>query len=299
MVTIRKRRISNNEYYYLEHTERIGKKIRKKEQYLGNKIPENIEKIEKEFLNKIIQEKWYNQIDNIKNNYIKEYKKMPNEAKQKNLENYMIKFTYNTNRIEGGTLTLRETANLLQDEITPKEKPIKDVQETQAHKKVFYMTLTQKNELNQETILKWHKKLFENTKPKIAGKIRNYKVTIAGSKTEIPPPDTLNILLKKFFIWYNNNKNKLHPINLAATTHLKFVTIHPFADGNGRISRLIMNHILHKKGYPMLNITYNNRNSYYKALERSQTTNQDNIFLNHIIKRYIKEHKNYNQQKKI
>lgn len=293
MATVRKRRISNNEYYYLEHTERNGKTVIKKEKYLGTKIPQNIEIIKKDFLNQIYQEKWFNQIDNIKNNFSKEYKKMPDEAKQKYLQNFMIQFTYNTNRIEGGTLTLRETANLLQDGITPKEKPIKDVQETQAHKKVFYNMLTHKTNLNQETTLKWHKQLFETTKPEIAGKIRDHQVSIAGSKTELPQPAALNILLKNFYKWYNTNKNILHPIELAAATHLKFVTIHPFTDGNGRISRLIMNFVLQQKEYPMLNITYKNRNNYYTALERAQTKNQDNIFLIYIIKKYIKEYKNY------
>ena len=75
--------------------------------------------------------------------------------------------------------------------------------------------------------------------------------------------------------------------------HLKFVTIHPFSDGNGRISRLMMNFILNKNKYPMLNISYKNRDSYYTALERSQVNKNDNIFLNWFIKRYLKDNKNY------
>ena len=72
-----------------------------------------------------------------------------------------------------------------------------------------------------------------------------------------------------------------------------FVTIHPFADGNGRISRLIMNFVLNKQSLPMLNIPYKNRNSYYNALERSQVKRQDSIFLQWLFKRYVKEDTRY------
>jgi Fic family protein len=293
MVTIRKRKIGNKEYFYLEHTMKIGKKVEKKELYLGNKIPKNIEKMKADFLGKIYQDKWFSKIDRIKQNFSEDFRRMPTEIKEKYLENFMIKFTYNTNRIEGGTLTLRETANLLKEGITPREKPIEDVKESEAHRKVFYLMLEHKGDLNLGTVLNWHRLLFEATKPKIAGRIRDYQVAISGSKVELPLPVELNSLLTDFFRWYNKNKNKFHPVELAALVHLKFVSIHPFGDGNGRISRLIMNFVLHKHGYPMLNIVYKNRNAYYTALERSQLKKIDQIFITHIIKRYIKEYKNY------
>lgn len=89
------------------------------------------------------------------------------------------------------------------------------------------------------------------------------------------------------------NKNKLHPVELAAITHLRFVIIHPFGDGNGRISRLIMNFILSRKKYPMLDISYENRNSYYNALERSNTKNDERVFLQWFVKQYINYYNRY------
>ncbi|MGI0089101.1 MAG: Fic family protein, partial [Nitrosopumilaceae archaeon] len=89
------------------------------------------------------------------------------------------------------------------------------------------------------------------------------------------------------------NKERLHPVELAALAHLKFVTIHPFGDGNGRITRLIMNFILNRKKYPLLDIPYEGRNSYYNALERSQIKKEDRIFLQWLAKKYIKEYKRY------
>ena len=87
------------------------------------------------------------------------------------------------------------------------------------------------------------------------------------------------------------NKTKLNPIVLAALVHLKFVTIHPFVDGNGRISRILMNFVLHKKNYPLLNIHYECRAGYYTALERSHIKCMDFIFVQWFIKKYIKEQK--------
>jgi len=105
------------------------------------------------------------------------------------------------------------------------------------------------------------------------------------------PPLAVEVepMLSDFFKWYEKSRVKLHPAELAALVHLKFVTIHPFADGNGRISRLLMNFVLNKHGFPMLNIHYANRNSYYNALERAQVKENDSIFLNWFFKRYKKE----------
>jgi Fic family protein len=139
----------------------------------------------------------------------------------------------------------------------------------------------------------WHKKLFSQTKPDIAGRLRDYEVRIGGSKF-IPPPHTaVNLLVSGFFKWYNANKNKLNPVELAALTHLKFVTIHPFGDGNGRTTRLMMNHVLNKFDYPLLDIDFGDRRSYYNALEKSQTKDDDLSFLKWFMKRYFKTYKRY------
>jgi len=280
-------------YYYLEHSFRENGKVRKKEKYLGKKIPKNIEQIKKNFLIEIYKKKWYSLFDKIKKNFLKEWMKMQKSAKEKEIQTFMIRFTYDTQRIEGSKLTLRETADLLERGITPREKPLRDVKEAEAHKEVFYEMLRYKKDLSLQIILYWHKKLFELSKPDIAGKIRNYQVKISGSRFIPPFPAEIYPLLREFFKWYNKNKNKLHPVELAALVHLKFVTIHPFADGNGRISRLMMNFVLNKHNYPMLNIPYEKRTSYYNALERAQLKNHDDIFIQWFFRRYTKEHKKY------
>lgn len=291
MVTIRKRKIGNEEFFYLEHSIRSNGNVEKIERYLGKDIPKDIEKLKQEFYYELFKKKWLSSLDKIKQNFIKEYSTLPQSVREKYIEHFMIKFTYDSNRIEGSTLTLKDTANLLKDGIAPNNRPINDIKETESHKKIFYEMLGHKKEINLATVLYWHKILLQDTKPDIAGKIRNYQVAISGSNVELPFPAELDILIREFFSWYS--KAKLHPLELAALVHLKFVTIHPFGDGNGRISRMMMNFMLKKHGFPMLNINYSNRAAYYKALERSQKTGKENIFVLYLIKRYLKEYKRY------
>ena len=293
MVNVREKKIGNKTYYYLEHSIRENNNVKKKELYLGKTIPKNIDKLKQEFLFNINKDKWYKSLEKIKHNFSKEESKTPKIAIEKQIEAFAIKFTYDTQKIEGSTLTLKEIANLLEYNITPRNRPIEEVKETEAHKKVFYEILEYKKDLSLQIILYWHKKLFEETKKEIAGKIRTHQVAIARSKFIPPFPAEIYPLIREFFKWYEGNKNKLNPVELSTLVHLKFVTIHPFSDGNGRISRLIMNFILNKNKYPMLNISYKNRDSYYISLERSQINKNDNIFLNWVIKRYLKDNKIY------
>jgi Fic family protein len=118
-------------------------------------------------------------------------------------------------------------------------------------------------------------------------------VAISGSKFMPPFPAEIYPLTREFFRWYRKNKDSMHPVALAALVHLKFVSIHPFSDGNGRLCRLMQNFILNRNGYPMLNILYGNRTSYYNALERSQIKEDENIFLLWFFRRYNKEHKRF------
>ena len=293
MATIRKRTVNRQKYYYLEHALREGSKVKKKELYLGKKIPKDIEGIKRKFLADIYKEKWYKTLDKIKGAYSKEQKEMPKSAREKELETFTVKFTYDTQKIEGSKLTLRETADLLERGITPKARPTEDVKEAEAHKALFQEILKYKKDLSLNLTLGWHRKLFQATKSDAAGKIRTHQVAISGTKFMPPSPVEVYPLLKEFFRWYERNKSKMHPVELAALVHLKFVTIHPFADGNGRISRLMMNFVLNMHHYPMLDIPYEGRDSYYNALERAQTKDIESIFLQWFIKKYIKEHRRY------
>jgi Fic family protein len=295
MVVLKKKEISGKTYYYLGHTYRERGKLRYKETYIGRVVPKNMEEIKREFLLDIYKERWFGLFEKIKKGYAKEYGKMPKEMQEKSTETFMIEFTYDTNRIEGSKLSFKDTAMLLEHGISPKDKPIRDVKEAESHKKVFYEMLSYKGDLSIGILLKWHKGLFDETKPAIAGKLRDYQVYISGSRFRPPSALEVRTQILEFFRWYDAEKSKTNPVELAALAHVKFETIHPFGDGNGRIGRLLMNFILYRNRYPMIDIKYAGRRSYYNALEKSNTTGIYAIFVQWFFKRYLKDNKRYSQ----
>ena len=295
MVTLKKKEISGKTYYYLGHTYRENGKLKYKETYIGGVVPKNIEKIKREFLLSIYKERWFGLFEKIKKEYVTERGRTPKEIQEKNIETFMIEFTYDTNRIEGSKLSFKDTAMLLEHGISPKDRPIRDVKEAESHKKIFYEMLNHRGDLSIGILLKWHKGLFGETKQAIAGKFRDYQVYISGSRFRPPSALEVQTQILEFFRWYNSEKTKANPVELAALAHVKFETIHPFGDGNGRIGRLLMNFILHKNGYPMIDIKYVGRRSYYNALEKSNITGIYAMFVQWFFKRYLKDNKKYLQ----
>lgn len=286
MPSIITRKKGNARYYHLRH----NTQDRQKEIYLGKRIPKDIEEIKERFVLEFYREEWSPQIQEITRNYARHVKRLPSDALEKELMSFSVKFTYNTQRIEGSSMTLKDTAFLLEDGMTPSNRPYRDVREAELHQRMFLEILRFRGDLSGATVLRWHKKLFDQTKPAIAGKVRDYNVGIMQSESRPPRHEAVNQLLTAFFKWYNKQKRILNPVELACLVHLKFVTIHPFGDGNGRISRLLMNFVLHRNGCPMMDIGYVDRKSYYNALERSHIKECDIVFLRWFMRRYLKEH---------
>jgi Fic family protein len=290
MVSVVKRKRGNHFFYYLQH--KIRNQNRQKEIYLGKQIPKNIEQIKYDFLLKFYREDWLAKLNSIQKNYKKTKVRIPKSVLEKEIVEFSVRFTYNTQRIEGSTLTLRDTTDLILDGITPSNRPASDMTEAERHQKLFLKIVQDKPNMSFKTVLFWHKYLFGHTKPDIAGKILDFEVRIGGSRFVPPRSQTILILLQEFFEWYKKSQ-EINPVELAALVHLKFVSIHPCGDGNGRISRLMMNHVLNQFDYPMFDIEYTDRKSYYMALERSSIKNNDMIFLQWFMKRYIKAHDSF------
>ena len=275
-----KRRKGRAEYFYLQHSFRKHGKVVTKELYLGKKIPKNLEEIKAKLLSEA-RETLSEKLERIRNSFQKEWKGTPPSARENELREIAIAFTYNTNAIEGSTITLEETRQILEDQVAP-NKPIKDIRETASHAAVFLQMLKTREIMSEKLMLEWHRNIFRETKPDIAGLFRNYSVRVGSYLA----PDWHNIekLMKKLTAFVN--ESKVNPVELAARAHYMFEKIHPFADGNGRIGRLLMNFILWKNNYPMLVIEYKGRKSYYKALQQTEEK-----FVNYFIRRYISVHK--------
>lgn len=298
MVVVKKKVVDGREYFYLQHTVRTSEGVQAREKYLGAKLPSDVERAKRDFLTEIYRERWYPLLDQVHSNFEKEQHTLPPSALQKRDRQFSVRFTYDTNRIEGSRLTYRETADLLEKGFSPRHKPVEDIKEAEAHDRVFREALLYKKDLSMQAILMWHKMLFEQTKPDIAGRVRIHQVAISGSRFMPSSPVEVQPLLREFLRWYDRNKHTMHPVELAAGVHLRFVTIHPFADGNGRMSRLLMNFVLHRHGFPLLNIPYEGRRSYYSSLERSQVKGTDSTFIQWFFRRYLKEHSAYSKAKK-
>ena len=283
------RKVGKERYHYLQHSFRKDGKVITKEIYLGKEIPADIEITKKAFVEECRKEKLYGLFERIKKGSQKEWKRYPKSVKEKTLEQVAIAFTYNTNAIEGSTITLQETRELVEHSIAP-NRSLKDIKETEAHVKVFLGMLKKREPIVIGLILKWHKSLFQETKPDIAGKFRHYLVRVGGYIA--PDWQDVKKLMRELVEFYENNKKK-NAIELAARMHYNFEKIHPFGDGNGRVGRLLMNYILWQNGYPMLIIEYKKRKAYYKALEKNEEA-----FINYFTKLYIKVHKKYLSRRK-
>lgn len=203
-------------------------------------------------------------------------------------EEFLIEYTYNSNAIEGNTLTLQETALVLEG-VTIDKKPLKDHLEAVGHRDAFlYVQDLVKDKVPfSESIIKQIHTLVLMNRPEDRGVYRRIPVRIMGAyhvpSDPILVPEQMENLIAEFA-----GNNKLHPIERAALFHLKFEGIHPFVDGNGRTGRLILNLMLMQAGYPPINVKYSDRKRYYEAFDSYYRDNDKSIFI-HLIGELLKE----------
>ncbi len=207
-------------------------------------------------------------------------------------EFFHLNYTYESNRIEGNTMTLQETHLVVNEGITISGKSMREHLEAVNHEEAidYIVEIVQNNVAITERVIKeLHYLILKGIDRKNAGVYRSVPVYISGSKHVPPQPYLLARQMEEYIEYYNQFKNILHPIILAANMHERLATIHPFIDGNGRTSRLVMNLILLKHGFTIANIKgdMDSRLQYYKALEDIQTTKDNNAFLKLVIKSSI------------
>ena len=195
-----------------------------------------------------------------------------------------LEYTFESNRIEGNTLTLRETDLVINEGLTVSGKSMREHLEAINHQEAigYIKQLMERGfSFNERELLSIHNLILRGIIPEDAGRYRRVQVMIKGSSHMPPQPYLVSKEMEDYFLWYESQKNKLHPVILAAEMHERLVTIHPFIDGNGRTSRLVMNLILLQHGFVIANIKgdYDNRMNYYQALETAQTKGDKEDFL--------------------
>jgi len=296
MTYLTKQKKGNNTYYYLAENIQVASGKRKQlRKYIGTKRPSETklqvlmaqfeEEVEKERTRMhgrhYLTEDEIGEIDKINKEFRKRYKTQNRTVQEQFDQNFVMAFVYNTNSIEGSTLSPKEVELLLSEDIAP-NKPLEDVLEAKAAQKTLEFIKKHKGKLNESLALKIHEIYFKDTKPAIAGKYKTHQNRITGSNFETTPPKFVITDMKNYFKEYNQLKK----------VHWKLVRIHPFQDGNGRTARILMNFILNKNNYAMIDIKTKEKKQYFSALEKCHYNNNARALATRIVRRFKKQYKN-------
>lgn len=222
----------------------------------------------------------YNHLDLLK----ERLNKLHNLQGEKVAKAFDIEYTYESNKIEGNTLTLQETALVIEKGLTIGGKSLNEHLEAVNHAFAidYIKDIAKNNEpITERVLLDIHKLILQSINNENAGRYRGVQVLISGAKHIPPQPYLVQKEMESLFLWYDENKNKLHPVELSAEMHERLVTVHPFIDGNGRTARLLMNLILLQNGFPIaiLKGDTENRLKYYHALEVAQVNHDKQPFI--------------------
>ena len=233
------------------------------------------------------------EVDQLKKK-LDEYRPLDPEKVSAIQEKFRIEWTYHSRAIEGGILTLSETAFFLQEGLTTKGRPLSEYLETKNHAEAlsYLDDLVKKKEKMSERIIKdFHAILMKDTQFVLVGP-QNNKIKIEPGKYKydnnhvILPDGSIHYFveylqvpgeMEKLMEWYSENKDNLHPIELSAIVHHRLTAIHPFTDGNGRVARLAMNTILMQNGYTPAIIRNEDKQDYYEALRQADEGKPDSF----------------------
>ena len=291
--------------YYLAHSFRKGKKVRKLRFYLGVNLSKKDLKEKRKHAEKVLKErvKRYKTIRDpfhtaLSTKELEELKTLEARGDIKVIHltkqdwiKFTQAFTYDTNAIEGSTVTASEVVGILEENEWPKNRTKYEISETYGVSEAINYIRKTKDHISLNLIKKLHELVFKNSKS-FAGLFRSKGVEVAvvdavGNILHRGAPATEIVkLLKEVIRWYNKNKKKYPPIVLAAVVHNQFENIHPFQDGNGRVGRLLLNNILLKHNLPPVNIELKNRGEYYNALRKYQKNGNIRPMIELILKEY-------------
>ena len=302
-MNIEKRKLKDKTKYYLSHSIRAGDKFRKVRIYLGNNSKDamkNIQKAENKIKERIrayenISDPFQTALSKKELDDIKTLEAKGNiKIKHLNEDEWKIfieSFVYDTNAIEGSTVTLNEVEDILEKNHWPKERQKWEVSETYGLSDAVKYIRNTNEHISLNLIKELHWMTFKSSKH-FAGEFRKPGQEVAvvdgyGNILHRGAPSSMVIrLLESLVQWYNKNRSKYPPIVLAAVAHNQFECIHPFADGNGRVGRLLLNNILLRHNKPPVNIQLKNRKEYYAALQEYEHNNNIRPTIELILKEY-------------
>lgn len=283
MVSVKAKEIKGKKYLYAEYSFRLPDgKIKKISKLIKKKTDIKKQEVKKYFMKKeinafckyglsiykkgkIFTKEEIEKMEAIRVEYKNLFKKLTKKQLSDILDRFTMNFTYESNAIEGNSLTLKEVTLVLKENMVLKDKNLREIYETKNTRKANELLFNNKIKINIKDIIKLHSVLVKDTDvPSGFKKVPNY---LDMRNVRTTSPENVEKEMKKLIEWYDKVKGKEHPIKIAADFHGKFERIHPFEDGNGRAGRILINAILLDNNYPPLIIRKTMRISYFSALE--------------------------------
>jgi Fic family protein len=271
-----KKKRNGKTYYYRTVSVRKGDSVTKERKFLGSDMdPVELKRAEMEAdmeLGVLEAQLTFEEIEYLEE-LRKEYQAQPASTERNRYEAFVSLFTHDSTAIEGNTLTLQETASLLFEGISP-ARGMRDINEVLNHKRAFDYLLEYEGGVSRELVMDLHRLVVQDTLSEDledqVGVYRTVQVYIRGVEWVPAAPEDVPRDMASLLSWYSKNRDRLHPFILAIYFHVGFETVHPFIDGNGRVGRLLMNFILRRNDYPMVNIPDARKGEYYEALHEAQ-----------------------------
>lgn len=303
MVFIKERTVKGKKYYALVETiKKDGKSTHKTIASLGSRKPL---KVELEILKANLKnnDKLTVEAPLLTSEQRKRADELNKEMKQQltayskiELANFIKKFDvdfcYNTNSIEGSTITKEETGFIAEHKQAIEGRSLKELHETENMLEVLRFARKYKGKINEKLIKKLHIIIQKNVEVETLGQYKRVPNYIVGVDYWPTHPALVNERMRGLVNWYAFNKTKFHPLELASIFHLKFVMIHPFTDGNGRVARLLFNLILQLHKYNPVIFSVDNKRTYYSTIKNAEQGTYK-PFLDYIIKQFIRTYEEY------
>jgi len=284
---VEKKKIGKGTYNYLRISARVDDTVKTKTvAYLGkgtmskkeieaavSRVPKHVIAGAKDSLKESIEDlnagflssAQLKRLDSIKKDFARKLKSRDKRLLEDMFRDFKTYYIYNTNSIEGNTLTLEETGMLLNENRTPAGKDLREVYDHINEKEAFDWLLDRRPEIDLRQIIWIHSMLLKGIDLRVGG-FRKHDVRVLGADFNTTPAEYVYTDMNLLMRWYDRHKRKLHPLILAALFHEKFERIHPFYDGNGRTGRMLLNLILLRSGFPPLIVENKKRKEYYAVL---------------------------------
>ncbi len=293
MVSTKYKNINGKKYLYAEHSFRLpNSKVKKISKLIKKQEDKNKKEVKEYFLKKQIEsyqkyalktykkdsiftEEQIKKLESIRVEYKKIIKSLTKKQIKDILDRFTINFTYESNAIEGNSLTLKEVTLILGENIVPKDKDLREVYEARNTREANKLLFNNKIKINIKDIIKLQDIIVKDIEVQTEfKKIPNFLV-MRNLKTTAP--EKVEKEINKLIKWYDKNKYIIHPLRLATEFHAKFERIHPFEDGNGRTGRVLLNAILLEHNHPPLIIRKTTRVAYFSSLEAFDKGHKDKL----------------------